>query len=575
MRRIASRAWANVGFICVAVMLVYCVVHAFDPPRLNWGDSASDYNVMTSGRNFAQYGFLKLRLTPIVLDAGYMSPSDSALVYTHYPQLPDLMNGVERVVFGFTDLVQFRFVALAFSFGSLFFIYQLVCAFWSRRAAQIALGLWVINPLWIQHADYLHHAPYAAFFGFGSLYFLARYLRESRAWLLAAGGLFMFLVFMASYDFWIFVPLLAAAIVVARDRRVTLGGVRTLSILAACAVAALAFKWGTNAWALGGVAGFLHDLRFQLTERATKNAVRVAYTHAIWPTLIGRVDRSFSLLLFPIAAFWALLPVLRRRFPALAARPIANPIVLLVAALPFLMLFTELWVGQYYPALLVVPFYAVACAVLVTMAVESTTRHWRLVGFVLVAALATNSISENVRFKKAFLPRGEIASLQKELDAVAQPKQHVLVDHVFDAAYRYYFHRNTVALILNPPEHYPDALKYYTDAKRPVVAPPTGAVFIQDKHLADELYDKGYYYILGRQGLWGPWGNPERYRDELDQYITKRDSELVAAVAGAGGQKVQETDSYVVWRIMPHAPDVAATAATAGPRQAAGPSGAQ
>ena len=77
-------------------MLAYCLVHAFDPPRLNWGDSASDYNVMTSGRNFAKYGFLHLRLTPFVLDPAYMTNADSAMVYTHYPQLPDLMNGLER-----------------------------------------------------------------------------------------------------------------------------------------------------------------------------------------------------------------------------------------------------------------------------------------------------------------------------------------------------------------------------------------------------------------------------------------------------------------------------------------------
>jgi hypothetical protein len=189
------------------------------------------------------------------------------------------------------------------------------------------------------------------------------------------------------------------------------------------------------------------------------------------------------------------------------------------------------------------------------------------VGFVLVAALAANSIAENVRFKKAFLPRSEIASLKKELDAVTVPGQRILVDHVFDAAYRYYFNHNTVALILNPPWHYAGALRYYADPKRPVVAPPSGAVFVQHKHLADQLYDKGFYYVLGREGLWGPWGNPERYHDEIDGFIALRDSELVATVAGMGGQKIQETDAYVVWRIMPRpATDIADSPMPAGVR---------
>ena len=109
------------------LVLGFCVVHAFDPPRLNWGDSGSDYNVMGSGRAFQKYGFLKLRLTPFLLDPSVMTTKDSQVfIYTHYPQLPDLMNGVLRVVFRMNDLVQFRFVALAFSFASLFFIYNLI-----------------------------------------------------------------------------------------------------------------------------------------------------------------------------------------------------------------------------------------------------------------------------------------------------------------------------------------------------------------------------------------------------------------------------------------------------------------
>ena len=560
-KTILAAAWHNLGFVCTAAVLVYCIAHAFDPPRLNWGDSASDYNVMTSGRNFAKYGFLHLRLTPFVLDPAFMTNADSAMVYTHYPQLPDLMNGVERALFGFTDLVQFRFVALMFSFASLFFIYRLATRYWSRQTAQLTLALWVVNPLWIQHADYLHHAPYAAFFGFGSLYFLARYLKEGHRALLVAAGAFVFLVFMASYDFWIFVPLLLAMVTVEHYRRVGMPAVRVLGALAACAVAALLCKWGTNAWALGGVAGFIRDLRFQMVERATNQAVRVAYERGIWPTLVGRVDRSFSLLLFPIAAFWALYPVLRRRFTASSAADGPNPIFVLLAALPFLALFRELWVGQYYPTLLVLPFYAIASAAVVMLLVNAPQRLLRPVGFALVVALMANSIAETARFKKALLPRAEIASLKKELDAVTVPGQHILVDHVFDAAYRYYFNHNTVALILNPPWHYAGALRYYSDPKRPVVAPPSGAVFVQHKHLADELYDKGSYYILGREGLWGPWGNPERYHDDLDRFITRRDSELVAAVAAMGGRKIQETDGYVVWRIPPQP---AATASAIG-----------
>ena len=91
------------------------------------------------------------------------------------------------------------------------------------------------------------------------------------------------------------------------------------------------------------------------------------------------------------------------------------------------------------------------------------------------------------------------------------------------------------------------------DPRRPRVAPASGAIFVQDKHLTDELYDKGYYYILGRQGLWGPWGNPERYRSGIDGFISHRDSELVGQVAQIG-EKIAETDFYTMWRIKPRIP---------------------
>ena len=73
VKKILSWGWDNIGSVCVALVLIYCVIHAFDPPRLNWGDSGSDYNVLMSGQNFQRYGFLKLRLTPFLLDPAFMT----------------------------------------------------------------------------------------------------------------------------------------------------------------------------------------------------------------------------------------------------------------------------------------------------------------------------------------------------------------------------------------------------------------------------------------------------------------------------------------------------------------------
>lgn len=556
--RIVSFVARNVGFICVAIVLVFCIISAFDPPRLNWGDSMSDYNAMNAGRNFARYGFLKLRLTPFLLDPAYMQPDDKTFVYTHYPQLPDLMNGVLRVAFGMTDIVQFRFVALLFSFASLFFIYRLLDRHWGRLAAQTALALWVVNPLWIRHADYLHHVPYGAFFGFGCLYLLHRYFDDERNWgFLAAAGVFAFLVVLASYDWWFFAPLLIAIATVANYRGVVLAPVfRVLGILAACCIAAVAFKVATNAWVLGGMRAFLNDLHFQYLERGTDTITRTTYTSGVWPTLYGRVDRFFTLLLFPIALFWALVPVLRRRSDPWiaraisAARVVPNPLLLLAAAVPFLYLFTEIWVGQYYASMLIVPFYAVAFGALIALLV-GLGGAGRAVGVALFAAALLNSTVDNVRFKKAFFQRETIRTLAAQLDSVSSKGQLLLANHTFDGAYRYLFDRNSNALILIPPGVSNIALATYADPKqRPISGRPDGAIFVEHKHVVDELYDTGFYYILSRYRLWTLWGNPPAYHAAINEIIAERDSVLMSKVA-AVGTKLYETKDYVIWRVKP------------------------
>jgi hypothetical protein len=550
-----TRIWRNIGFLAVALVLIYCVIHAFEPPRLNWGDSGSDYNVMIAGRNFARYGFLNLRLTPNLLDRSVMTNADSGMIYTHYPQLPDLANGVLRKVLGMSDVVQFRLVALLVSFGAFFFVYGLLTTYWSRQAAQVALALWVTNPLWIQHADYLHHGPYGAFFGFGSLYFLARALRGGRARAnLVGSGVSLFLAYCSSYDYWIFTPLLLATMTIAHYRRLWYAPVvRTLGLLAAFAIAAMACKLATNIWALGGLGPFIHDLKFQFVERATDNVVHTSFTEGMLPVLYGRTDHFFSLLLFPVTAFWAVFPLIRRRWAAQLSTVDAttvNPLPVLLACLPFLCIFPELWVAQFYPGLMVVPFYAVGTAVLVMLLIESRQPLLRVVGVAVLAAVSVNALYENARFKRAFFDRQAIQTLRHQLDSLAKPGQQVLTNHVFDHAYRYYFDRNVMPMIGHPSSDYRGALQFFSNPALPMYASANGALLVQHKHVTDELFDKGYYYILAPHHLWEAWANPYRYRAFIDSLILERDSALTRESSRLG-EKVFESDFYVLWRIPP------------------------
>jgi hypothetical protein len=372
---------------------------------------------------------------------------------------------------------------------------------------------------------------------------------------LIASGVFMWFTFFASYNYWFFTPLLVAMIIVGHYREVFSWRVfAPLLTLALFAIASVLFKFGTNAWALGGVAAGLKDIRFQFTERATDSVTRTHYRNGIITVAYGRIERFFSLLFFPIAAFWAVFPLLRTRWASRSAvlrfeRP--NPWLLFFAALPFLCLFVELWVGQYYPALLVLPFYAVASAALIVLLKRDENRLIAAVGITVAIALASNSLLETLSFKKAFFQRRTIATLAAQLDSVSARGQHILVNHTFDAPYRYYFHRNTNSMILIPPGVADIALESMANPRtHPLSGTPTGAIFVEHKHLVDEMYDKSYYYILGRYGLWRMWGNPEQYRGMIDTMLVQRDSILMAKVAEVG-QKLYDTDDYSIWRIRP------------------------
>jgi len=550
-RRLVATLWRRIGFVAVAIAAAYCLNGAFDPPRLNWGDSASDYNVMTAGRNFDRYGFVQLQFTPRLLDARLMTRRDKDLVYTHYPQLPDVMNGVERRL-GLWDIVHFRLVALLFSFGALFFVYRLARHYWSESVAQLSLALWVCNPLWLQHVDHLHQVPYAAFFGFGSLYFLQRHFQDGRPRWLATSGVFLMLTYFASYDYWLFAPLLLAAVTAAEvgtllDRRAA----RVLGLLALFAVAALAIKFATNVWVLGWN-GFVDDMRFQFVERATDRVVQTSYMKGLWPTLYGRVDRCFSLLFFGVTAFWLVVPLLRRRWSdsTWLAGTRRNPIVLLGAALPFLLLFLEIWIGQYYPTLLVLPFYAVGSAALAMLLLESARPAAKLGGAALALLLVGHSLAEGFRFEKATISRDTIDSLGARLDSVSAPGQAVLINHVFDTFYRYYFDRKTVPLILTPPQRLDSSMTFYTTHPRSGSATPRGAIFVEHKRVERQFFDKAYYYLLAQQPHWSWWGNPDRHRAELDSVVAERDSILMRRIARQG-VKLYETDDYVIWGVRP------------------------
>jgi hypothetical protein len=220
------------------------------------------------------------------------------------------------------------------------------------------------------------------------------------------------------------------------------------------------------------------------------------------------------------------------------------------ASLLFFVVFSEIWVEQPYHLVWMVPYYAIAAGALAALLFESGSRVAAALGAVLVLALGGSSIEENLSFKRAFFDQRAIASLKSQLDSVSAPGQNILVNHVFDGAYRYYFNRFTTAMIAIPPSRMRAAIAHYSDSSQEPTATERGAIFVQHKHVAHELFDKSYYFVVAPYRLWPLWANPRRYETLIDSLVTVRDVQLEKAVASRG-RKIAETDFYTLWQLPP------------------------
>src|SRR3954470_13112220 len=89
----------------MAIALVYLLVHAREPLRLNVGDPWSDANVLTSINYVKTDGFLATSFTDI-LDVGPLT-ADSYR-YIHYPPLAEICYGAAGKYLGASDIGTFR-----------------------------------------------------------------------------------------------------------------------------------------------------------------------------------------------------------------------------------------------------------------------------------------------------------------------------------------------------------------------------------------------------------------------------------------------------------------------------------
>lgn len=506
-----ERRWYVVAGVAIAWAAVFLFATRAEPLRLNWGDPWSDGNAMTSGRYFDRYGFIELAFTPI-LDVGPVTP-DSAR-YTHYPPLPDIMNGIQQTLLGKRDISEFRLLAGLLSLASLLFLFRWVRTLWGPATASVALVLMTTNMLWLQYADTIHHVPYYWFFGFGALAATTKWLERPRYSLLAVIAGAVFFCDLASYDFGVFVPVCVAITIWLTGHRLRDKAMRPLLLaVLGASVLSVVVKLLLLVWALGGRA-VLDDLIFQFQERATDKHTVTDYREGMLKILLFRLRRFFTPLVFalPIAHVAS---VALRRWPRTRSAPLppASPLLLLAAGLPFVIAFSQLFVEQYHPTLQFLTYYAVALASIAVWLGGLKSRIAQAAAVGLIVFAVAWQVREVTSFEKTFLPREDIAAARTYL-LEHDTRNVVFTNGLVDSPQRYYLERHHLGI---GGANRQTALGWFR-----VFFDQNGDAAVHLVEYADmekTALDKLMFAYFGPAGKWSWIGNPAAHRAEWEPMV--------------------------------------------------------
>jgi len=490
------------------------------PLRMNWGDPLSDSNVQTSGRYFATYGFVRLRFTPVI-DVG---PLDAhSLQYTHYPPLPDLVNGLQQSLFGPLDIGTFRILADVLTLASLVFFYRWVRALWGGVTANVTLVLMTTNFLWLQYADTIHHVPLYWCAGFAALHGAVRWVETKQRNLLFLVVAAIFFCNMASYDYFVFVPVAIAVTIWMKGQRLRDRAMRPLLAAVVAGIAlALVVKFGLVAWATGP-RNLVDDFVFQLHERATAKHSISEYRSGLLPTLFYRSLRFFTPVFFVVIA--AQLLAIGGRLSSRGDRarlPPISPLLLLACGAPFVVVFTQLFVEQYHPTLQFLPYYAVSTGAFVAWLWERRATAARAVAVAAVVLAVGWEGRELVLFEKTFLERDDIVAVHDYL-AKHDKRRVVFTNSWVDAPIRFYFDHHLMGIGASTRADVDSFMSnyYFEDGDEPFH-------YIEFIDADATAFDKSLYGIFGKDHKWSWITNPVPHKKEILESLRLR---------GEGGKK--------------------------------------
>lgn len=539
----AAKVVDKIGVVVASLASLFLAVTITQPLRMNWGDPWSDCNAQNAGHFFVKYGWAKTAFTP-VLDIEPLTRE--SLRYTHYPPLPDILNGLQRELYGNADISVFRITAIALSIASLLFFYRWVESLWGTTAASFSLALFSGSLLWLQYADTVHHVPIYSATGFGALLCGSRWITEQKRRYLVGVSVLTFLCFLASYDYVFFVPLTTVTTSLLLEKRLWTSSTRRLyAAVVLGATLAVILKYALVVWAVGW-SQFYGDLVFQFQERATtKHASN--YKDGLAEIALLRLWRFFTPLFFVLVALHVALVALRvfardRARRLAAARWTSTPLLVLFAGVPFLVVFSQLFCEQFHPTLLLLPYYAIGGGTLLARCWESPKLRSLAVGALLIAL--GWQVHEIASFPKEFLARSDIGAIRTFLDANVHHR-FVLTNGATGAPFLYYWNRYALSTSQIAPEH---IARYAGSLQEQFGDEPVRFIHFTNPEKID--FDKYVYGVFATENRWRWIANPGPTRDEWQPVVRARDDAMVARVSQYGVLEL-DTGTAQIWRIEP------------------------
>ena len=178
---------------CIAIAFGYVIVHAREPLRLNVGDPSADAGLLATVKHVQQAGFFE-------------PPAPGAGHTFHAPPLAELGYSAAGWCLGLGDIATFRLFALACSALAVVLLFQYARRIWNDTIALVATALFTTSFLWMSYADSLAGVPVGQAAGFLALWGLVRAIETRQRRYYAAAFLGAWACYLASYDFWLFLP---------------------------------------------------------------------------------------------------------------------------------------------------------------------------------------------------------------------------------------------------------------------------------------------------------------------------------------------------------------------------------